>query len=84
MVGLPCAPGRCRVLPRISVIERMASQAATRADRLLFEQLSGPLEPEHRHALDLLLELREGTAYSTLAWLRMPAGAPVPALCYGT
>jgi TnpA family transposase len=64
------------VLPRISVIERIASQAATRADRLLFEQLSGPLTPEHRHALNQLLELRAGAAYSTLAWLRMPPGAP--------
>jgi hypothetical protein len=70
--------GRKIVIPRISVIERIASQAATRADRLLFELLSGHLEPEHRHGLDQLLELREGAAYSTLAWRARPRSEPRP------
>lgn len=66
------------VLPPIGVIERLCAEAATRAQRKSFVLLTRDLSLEQRGALDGLLELRNGGPYSTLAWLRLPAGAPTP------
>ncbi len=64
------------VLPPGRVLELIAAQATTRADRQVFVQLTAPLAAEQRRGLDALLELRPGTPYSQLAWLRMSPGAP--------
>jgi hypothetical protein len=34
------------------------------------------MSPEQKTQLDGLIEMREGGPYSTLAWLRLPPGAP--------
>jgi TnpA family transposase len=68
--------GRRIVLPPVRVLELLAAQATTRADRQVFARLAEPLTSEQRRGLDALLELRPGTPYSLLAWLRMPPGAP--------
>jgi TnpA family transposase len=64
------------VVPTVRVLELIAAQATTRADRQVFIELTAALTAEHRRRLDALLELRSGSPYSHLAWLRMPPGAP--------
>jgi TnpA family transposase len=66
------------VLPPIPVIDRLCGEAATRAQRKSFALLTRDLSVEQRTTLDGLLELRSGSPYSTLSWLRLPAGAPTP------
>ena len=69
---------RLIVLPPVAVIERLCAEAMTRAQRRVFALLTEGLNDEQRTKLDRLLEQREGSPYSTLAWLRMPLGAPTP------
>jgi len=69
---------RLIVLSPVAVIERMCAEAATRAQRKVFSLLTDDLSEQQRTTLDELLELRKGSPYSTLAWLRLPAGAPTP------
>ena len=64
------------VLPPLAVVERLCAEAATRAQRKVFALLTEDLSIEQRTRLDGLLEMREGSSYSTLAWLRLPPGAP--------
>ncbi len=66
------------VLPPVAVIERLCAEAMTRARRRIFTLLTENLNEEQRGKLDQLLELRDGSSYSTLAWLRTPPGAPTP------
>ena len=51
------------VLPTVRVLELIAAQATTRADRQVFVELTAPLTAHHRRGLDALLELRPGTPY---------------------
>jgi len=67
---------RLIVLPPVTVIERLCAEATTRAQRKIFTLLSDDLSIEQKSQLDSLLELREGSPYSTLSWLRLPPGAP--------
>ena len=67
---------RMIVVPPVAVIERLCAEAATRAQRRVFALLIQDLNAENRAKLDNLLELREGSPYSTLSWLRSPPGAP--------
>lgn len=53
-----------------------------RAEKV-FALLSEGLDDEQHTKLDRLLEQREGSPYSTLAWLRMPPGAPTPRAVLG-
>jgi Domain of unknown function (DUF4158) len=64
------------VLPSLMVLERLCAEVATRAERKIFAILTADLTATQRRGLDQLLELREGSPYSTLAWLRLPPGAP--------
>jgi TnpA family transposase len=67
---------RLIVLPPVAVIERLCGEAATQAQRKLFTHLTEDMSPEQKTQLDGLLEMREGSPYSALAWLRLPPGAP--------
>jgi TnpA family transposase len=67
---------RLIILPPVAVIERLCSEAATRAQRKIFDLLTQDLSAEQKSQLDALLEMREGSPYSTLAWLRLPPGPP--------
>ena len=67
---------RLVVLPSLMVLERLCAEVATRAQRKIFAILTAGLTARQRWELDQLLELREGSPYSTLAWLRLPPGAP--------
>ncbi len=64
------------VLPPVRVIELLAATASTRAQRRVHQLLTAPLSAAQRRGLDAILEQRQGTSYSTLAWLRTPPGAP--------
>ncbi len=64
------------VLPPVAVIERLCAEAATRAQRKAFGLLTEGLDADRRTNLDQLLELKEGSSYSVLAWLRSPPGPP--------
>lgn len=67
---------RLIVLPSLAVIERITAEAGTRAQRKLFSLLTKELTAQQRTWLDASLEMREGSPYSLLSWLRMPPGAP--------
>lgn len=66
------------ILPAHDVIERVCSEALTRGERQVYKVLSEPLDSRQRHALDGLLEVREGSKGSGLIWLRQPPGPPKP------
>jgi hypothetical protein len=67
---------RLVVLPSLMLLERLCAAVATRAQRRIFAILTGDLTARQLWELDQLLELREGSPYSTPAWLRLPPGAP--------
>ena len=52
---------RLIALPSLAVIERIAAEAVTRAQRKLFSLLTKGLTAEQHAWLDALLELREGS-----------------------
>jgi TnpA family transposase len=62
--------------PGVTVIERMVATAMLGAERKVAEQLARGLVESQRVALDALLEIRDETAISTLAWARQSPGAP--------
>jgi hypothetical protein len=64
------------VVPPVRVIERLASEAVTRAQRRIYQLLTAPLSEEQRVLLDGLLETRDDAPSSTLAWLKSPPDAP--------
>jgi len=66
------------ILPTIDVIERVCSEALTLGTRKVYEALTGALTDHHRHILDGMLVIREGTKGSGLTWLRQPPGPPKP------
>jgi hypothetical protein len=63
---------RLVVLPSLTVVERLCAEVATRAQRKIFALLTSDLTDTLRTELDQLLEPRDGSPYSTLAWLRLP------------
>jgi TnpA family transposase len=64
------------IAPGPSVIERMVATAVLMAERRVASQLAGGLPVTQAGALDALLQTKEGTSTTTLAWARQPAGAP--------
>ena len=64
------------IAPGPSVIERMVATAVLMAERRVASQLAGGLPATQAGALDALLQTKEGTSTTTLAWARQPAGAP--------
>jgi hypothetical protein len=62
--------------PGVTVIDRMVATAMLGAERKVAEQLTRGLSESQRGALDALLEIRDETAISTLAWARQLPGAP--------
>ena len=62
--------------PGVTVIDRMVATAMLGAERKVAEQLIRGLSESQRAALDALLEIRDETAISTLAWARQSPGAP--------
>jgi TnpA family transposase len=64
------------LLPSINVIERICSEAVTRATHRIHRLLTESLTDAHRRQLDGLLNPRENSQSSTMIWLRQSPGAP--------
>lgn len=58
------------IIPTVDVIDRLCAEAITRANRHIYEALTGSLKNSHRQRLDNLLELKEGSKITWLTWLR--------------
>lgn len=58
------------ILPSIAVLERMAAEAVTLANRRIYATLVRPLSKTQRRRLDGLLKRKDGGAHTWLAWLR--------------
>ena len=58
------------LLPSVGVIERICAEAVTRANRRIYAALTDPLSAVHRQRLDELLQRKEGSKVTRLAWLR--------------
>ncbi len=63
------------LLPALGVIERVCSEAITRANRRIYATLSENLSPAHRLSLDALLKPRADKTITTMAWLRQSPAA---------
>ncbi|ANB72113.1 transposase [Paraburkholderia phytofirmans OLGA172] len=64
------------MIPALDVIERICSEAITRANRRIYASLSEPLLDAHRRRLDDLLKRRENGKTTWLAWLRQSPVKP--------
>ena len=64
------------ILPTLDVIERVCSEAITRANRRIYDTLAGPLSDIHRNRLDDLLKRRDNGKTTWLAWLRLSPVKP--------
>lgn len=64
------------LLPSVNVIERICAEAIIRATRGIYLSLTQSLTEDHRRKLDALLNLRENSKASTLAWIRQSPSAP--------
>ena len=64
------------IIPGLPVVERWCAEVVTRAQRRLYKRLTAPLSEDQKEKLETLLNVREGTHQTLLAWLRQPAGAP--------
>ena len=64
------------LLPSVNVIERICAEALTRATERLHHSLTDPLTRDHIEQLDALLDIKEGSAISSLVWLRQSPAAP--------
>jgi TnpA family transposase len=60
------------ILPAIYAMEHLGWSVRERAKKLTYKQLTKGLTAEQCESLDRLLDLREGTKLSYLAWLRKP------------
>lgn len=66
------------LLPPANVIDRMCAEAITHVHRRLCLLLTEPLSEDQRAHIDALLELRENSTLSVLAWLRQSPRASTP------
>ena len=64
------------IAPGPSVVERLVAAALLMAERHVAGQLTRSLSTPQTDALDALLQPKEGTSMSVLAWARQPPGAP--------
>ncbi len=64
------------ILPVINTIERASTEAITRANRQIHAALTDPLSLIHRQRLDELLNRKEGSNTTWLAWLRQSPTKP--------
>jgi TnpA family transposase len=64
------------ILPGLPVVERLCAEVVARAQQRLYKRLTAPLTEGQKQKLETLLNVREGTRQTFLAWLRQSAGAP--------
>jgi hypothetical protein len=61
---------RSIILPRLNTIERVCAEAVTRANRLIYRELSNGLTADHLARLDNLLAHKEDSSLTWLGWRR--------------
>ncbi len=65
------------IVPPMAVIDRLCSETATRAVRIIYRLLTEPLTVSHKQKIDRLLTQHEQKkSVNILTWLRQPVGAP--------
>jgi hypothetical protein len=64
------------IIPGVPVLERLCAEVIVRAQRRLYRQLTTHLSEDHKNKLEALLNVREGSRQTVLAWLPQPDGAP--------
>ncbi len=64
------------IVPQPNVIERVCAEAITRANRRIYRTLTASLVDTHRRKLDQLLERKQESRTTWLAWLRQSPGKP--------
>nr|WP_011265186.1 Tn3 family transposase [Leptospirillum ferrooxidans]AAX38539.1 ORF961 [Leptospirillum ferrooxidans] len=64
------------LLPTPEVIDRICAEAVTRANRRIYVALTDVLSADHRQRLDALLQRKEGSQKTVLAWLREAPAKP--------
>lgn len=64
------------ILPALSTIERICAEAITLADRHIYAMLADSLSADQRQRLNKLLERRDGSNITWLAWLRQSPAKP--------
>jgi hypothetical protein len=62
-------------VPAVEVVERACAEALTLGTRRVYAALTRRLSDGERERLGSLLEVRDGTRFSTLAWLGQPPGS---------
>ena len=67
------------LMPRLSVLERLARETRRRARDELYRALSDDLSITQRQQLDSLLSARSDSRYTSLSWLRDTSGAATAA-----
>jgi len=64
------------LLPSVNVIERLCSEAITKANRQIYQKLTESLSSEHYSKLDDLLKLKPDSNLTWLVWLRQTPRKP--------
>jgi TnpA family transposase len=64
------------LLPSVNVIERLCSEAITKANRQIYQRLTESLSSEHHSKLDDLLKLKPDSNVTWLVWLRQTPRKP--------
>jgi hypothetical protein len=64
------------IIPGVPVLERLCAEVIVRAQRRLYRRLTTSLSEDQKNKVEALLNVREGSRQTVLAWLRQPAGAP--------
>jgi hypothetical protein len=60
----------------LKTIESLCSEAITRANRIIYSTLNNSLSATHRQRLDEILELKDDSSTTWLAWLRQSPSKP--------
>lgn len=58
------------LLPAINTLEQICAESIIRANKELYERLTIDLTQTHLEKLDGLLQLKDGTKFTHLGWLR--------------
>jgi len=64
------------ILPAIYAVERICAEAITLANRRIYATLTDPLSADQRQRLDKLLERKDDSNITWLAWLRQSPAKP--------
>jgi TnpA family transposase len=64
------------LLPTLPIIDRICSEAITRANRQIYRALSDPLNDKQKKQLDLFLKANKDSSITTMLWLQQSPSSP--------